>query len=146
MFVLVMVLMAAGAQATPQNYCALYAKDFADGLANDGPVWQRKHDGALADCLAQYVAEPVVVAPAAEDPPKAKAKAKADVAEPEAKPDKATAAKAKPAKAEAVVGKLEEGTEEWLDYCAKKYSSFNREKGTYTGKSGTERKCLVTVE
>lgn len=41
-------------------------------------------------------------------------------------------------------GKLKPGSAAWLDYCERKYASFNRETGTYQSYKGVERKCLVT--
>lgn len=41
-------------------------------------------------------------------------------------------------------GKLVPGSAAWLDYCDRKYASFNRETGTYKSYKGIERKCLVT--
>ncbi len=41
-------------------------------------------------------------------------------------------------------GKLTPGSAAWLDYCDKKYASFNRDTGTYQSYKGVERKCLVT--
>lgn len=41
-------------------------------------------------------------------------------------------------------GKLVPGSSAWLDYCERKYASFNRDTGTYKSYKGVERKCLVT--
>jgi uncharacterized protein YcfJ len=41
---------------------------------------------------------------------------------------------------------LEQGSEAWNDYCAAKYSSFDRETGLYTGKSGKQHTCVVSPE
>lgn len=41
-------------------------------------------------------------------------------------------------------GKPEPFSQAWLDYCDRKYASFNRDTGTYTSYKGIERKCLVT--
>ncbi|MBL8791016.1 MAG: BA14K family protein [Rhizobiales bacterium] len=41
-------------------------------------------------------------------------------------------------------GKLVPGSAAWLDYCDRKYASFNRDTGTYKSYKGIERKCLVT--
>jgi hypothetical protein len=49
---------------------------------------------------------------------------------------------AKPAKKNA---ELEIGSMAWLDYCDKKYASFNRKTGTYTSHSGVARRCVVTA-
>jgi len=41
-------------------------------------------------------------------------------------------------------GRLVPGSSAWLDYCERKYASFNRGTGTYKSFKGVERKCLVT--
>jgi len=38
------------------------------------------------------------------------------------------------------------GTPAWKAYCARKYVSFNPDKGTYQSKTGVERPCLVTSD
>jgi len=41
-------------------------------------------------------------------------------------------------------GPLVPGSEAWNDYCAAKYTSFDRKTGLYTGKSGKQRTCVVS--
>ena len=41
-------------------------------------------------------------------------------------------------------GALEPGSEAWNDYCAAKYTSFDRKTGLYTGKSGKPHTCVVS--
>jgi uncharacterized protein YcfJ len=41
-------------------------------------------------------------------------------------------------------GSLVPGSEAWNDYCAAKYTSFDRKTGLYTGKSGKQRTCVVS--
>jgi hypothetical protein len=162
-FVFGLALLAQPAMADVQDYCAAVARDFADLRPKDRDIWQQRYDGANADCVEQFTSAPViaavqprakkkvvavkpsapVVAGAAPVEPKAKKKVKQPsaevatvegaVAEPTAK---VVSAKTKPAP----------GSAEWLDYCARKYTSFNREKGTYLSKTGVERKCLITAD
>lgn len=42
------------------------------------------------------------------------------------------------------MGPLVPGSEAWNDYCAAKYTSFDRKTGLYTGKSGKQRTCVVS--
>jgi BA14K-like protein len=41
---------------------------------------------------------------------------------------------------------LQPGSPAWVDYCKRKYVSFNEAKGIYLSKTGIERKCLVTAD
>jgi hypothetical protein len=41
-------------------------------------------------------------------------------------------------------GPLVPGSEAWNDYCAAKYTSFDRKTGLYTAKSGKQRTCVVS--
>lgn len=114
--------------ADSKSYCELFAKDFADGRTTDVDQWQKLYHGAYADCISQYT--PVV---------------------PEAAPKKVTEAPVvEPPKAADVVAEkpaakaLEPGSDAWNDYCAAKYVSFNKEKGTYMSRTGRERRCVVT--
>ncbi len=161
-----LLLLAQPAFADVQDYCAAYARDFADLRPKDRDIWQQRYDNANADCIEQFTGETVVAA----KPMKAKKKPPAapkPVAAPagastEAIPTASTSkAKPKPVASVAAAGdapaeaapkpqaakpKLTAGSPEWLDYCARKYTSFNREKGTYLSKTGVERKCLVTAD
>ncbi len=121
------------ALAAKVDYCAAYARDFADAQTHDKSIWQHKYDIANAACLAEPQANAQVI--------KAKPIAKkrttkpeiAVPAEPQATP---TSAPAKP--------KLEPGSENWNTYCANKYTSFSAKTGTYTSHTGVERKCVVS--
>lgn len=146
------------AQADVEDYCAAVARDFADLRPNDRDVWQRRYDDAARDCIADFsgttdLQNPQTVTKpassklkppkiAAVKPPKAsKSKIEKQKASPDVAATADSAAKVAPTKSKILVG-----TPEWLDYCARKYTSFNREKGTYTSKTGVERKCLVTAD
>jgi BA14K-like protein len=175
--------------ATPQDYCAAYARDFADRGKPGQKLWDVRHANALRDCLALYdvpkaekskPAAPKAVKVAQPPPPKkqkAKPRPEPDVVEtfpidealpepavivapdipPPEKPTRKSADTKKPkslmsrffpkkGEQQQVVskGKPVPGTAAWLDYCERKYASFNRETGTYTSFKGTERRCLVT--
>jgi BA14K-like protein len=123
--------------ADKTDYCAAYARDFADSRTHDKPIWQHKYDIALAACLAEpqkaEIVKPVVIKkPVVKVQP-------APIIPPE--PAVAEVATAKPAKFK----RPEPGTPEWNDYCTKKYTSFNAKTGTYLSHTGVERKCLVTA-
>ena len=49
------------ASASSQNYCEMFAKDFADTRTTDVDLWQKSYRNAFNDCMNQYTA----VAPAA---------------------------------------------------------------------------------
>lgn len=131
---------APSAYANKADYCAAYARDFADARATAKPLWQHKYDIALAACIdpPKIVSEPKV--------PTAKVKPK-PVQEvfipPEPEPDPLPApVVAKPTKKLRLI--LAPGSVEWNVYCGKKYASFNAKTGNYLSRTGTERKCLVT--
>ena len=143
------------ALATPEDYCAAYAVDFANAGPEDQGIWQRRFDNASNDCRAQYTApksEPVVAAVKAKKPAKVVAAAKP---KPKLKTVVTPASiKTKDVKKVAVeeivvpaaAKKPVPGSPEWLDYCKRKYVSFDEKKGTYLSKSGIERKCLITAD
>lgn len=116
------------ALAAKADYCAAYARDFADARTKDKPLWQHKYDIALAACMVEPT-KSVVAKPA---PPKQFA----PKIEPEPIIPPEPIMVEKPAK-------LVAGSPEWNDYCIKKYNSFNIKKGTYLSRTGVERKCLV---
>lgn len=121
------------ALAAKVDYCAAYARDFADAQTHDKTIWQHKYDIANAACLAEPQANAQVIkAKPIVKKPTTKLKI-AVPAEPEATP---ASASAKP--------KLEPGSENWNSYCANKYTSFNAKTGTYTSHTGVERKCVVS--
>jgi BA14K-like protein len=114
-------------------YCEAYAIDFANLSEKDDVQWQARREDALAACLLQYRDAPAVVKTKRSKP--------------------ATVAQKKPAKpivkdlpAEQKRPELKEGSPEWYDYCARKYTSFDRKSGNYLSKTGIERKCLVTAD
>jgi BA14K-like protein len=130
-FVLSEVACATPAFAAKADYCAAYARDFADAQTRDKTLWQHKYDIASEACMAAPKA-PVQEINA--KPKLKKPKAEAQIAVP-AEPQTTTAS----AKL-----KLEPGSENWNTYCANKYTSFNAKTGTYTSRSGVERKCVVS--
>ena len=142
------------ALATPEDYCAAYAKDFANVGPADKSRWQQQFENAQKDCLFQYLTpqqESVAVAPVVKKTiKKRKAPKPKIVVEPVVieQPQKQVADKAAAPVLEKKSTPLRErpqpGTPAWVDYCVNKYVSFNKEKGTYLSKTGVERKCLVT--
>lgn len=132
--------LAAPAYANKADYCAAYARDFADARATVKALWQHKYDIAQGACMAPPKAAPVVKIKA----PKAKP-AVQEIVEipPEPTPDPVPAPVIeKSAKKLRLI--LEPGTAAWNVYCGKKYASFNPVSGTYKSRTGVERKCLVT--
>ena len=138
------------AQAGVADYCAAYARDFADKVMQQGAEWQHRYESAEQSCLLRFAAEDrpvtkaksktkVVVASKSEEPiTKAKVKAEPVAEASDVQPQEQQVAKVKP--------KLEPGSAEWIAYCKKKYVSFDEAKGTYQSKTGIERKCLVTAD
>jgi BA14K-like protein len=146
---ILLALAIAGSSAVPSlagkpDYCAAYARDFADARTKDKPIWQHKYEIALAACMTEpKKAEVIKPVPAK----KVVAKAKVEVIippEPVAEPPKVETPPFKNVKA-SKTAKMEQGSAAWNDYCANKYSSFDIKKGTYTSRTGVERKCLVTA-
>jgi hypothetical protein len=124
---------ASPAFATKIDYCAAYARDFADAQTVGKALWQHKYDIANGACLA----EPKSVVQAIKVRPKSK--------KPMTEPQIAVPVEPQttPASASAKL-KLEPGSENWNNYCANKYTSFNAKTGTYTSHTGVERKCIVS--
>ncbi len=124
------------AMAGKPDYCAAYARDFADARTKDKPIWQHKYEIALAACLAEpkkvEIAKPVI-----EKKPQVKAVV-VEVVPPEPIIEQPVVPPPKK------FVKLEPGSPEWNDYCTKKYTSFNVKTGMYLSKTGVERRCLVT--
>ena len=124
--------------ADKTDYCAAYARDFADARTHDKPIWQHKYDIALQGCLAEpkqvEVAKPPAIKPMA---PKTKV---VEIIPPEPEIDPVVVKPVMKAK----FVRPEPGSEVWKTYCAQKYTSFKVKTGTYTSKTGVERKCLVT--
>ena len=135
------------AQADVRSYCEAYARNQADtrltgsailGAAAAPSPEERKARNtlALADCMALYTP---------------KSEAETAMAKPESvtarKPLLELLAGTSPAQQElsaAEMAALVPGSAAWNDYCAAKYTSFNRETGTYTARSGNQRPCRVT--
>ena len=124
--------MSTQASASSQNYCEMFAKDFADTRTTDVDLWQTSYRNAFNDCMNQYTA----AAPAAAPKKKLQKQAAAPLNETET--STAVAAVVKPKLT------LEEGSEAWNEYCAAKYKSFNLDTGTYNSHTGKERRCVVT--
>ncbi len=137
------------AKASIPEYCAAYARDIAD-MSSSAEDWQRRHDNAEKTCVARYSAfevEPEKSKPKTKPKPKLVAAEKpilevepAPKVKPEAKSEDNAKIVAK------AIPDLESGSPEWLDYCKQKYVSFDEAKGTYTSKTGVERKCMVTAD
>ena len=147
---------ASEAQAGRRAYCDAYARDVANSRVSGGDVLAGTVGGALGGAFLGAVIDGkegagkgaiiggiggTVVAAAGADSKWSRVYRKAyadcmDMYEP--RPVVYTQPAPKPA------GALEPGSDAWKDYCAAKYSSFDRKTGLYTGKSGTQHACLVT--
>jgi hypothetical protein len=144
-FAVVAVFISTSAPAAVEDYCQAYAQDIADQVEKQSPRWQSRFNNAHESCLFRFsnTAETAVK-------PKPKAKttqikkpvASVEKPKPVVKPELNAETQA----ATSVIPNLEPGSAEWNDYCQKKYVSFDVSKGTYTSKTGVERKCLVTAE
>lgn len=139
------VFTAAQSGATVADYCAAYARDFADHVEKQNAQWQHRYDNADASCQLRFTSDEK---PVVKIKPKAKqvlakiptAPVVTAVPEPKPKPE------AEPQQAAKAAPKLLQGSPEWTAYCKKKYVSFNEAKGSYLSKTGIERKCLVTAD
>ncbi len=132
LFILALATYVSPALATKIDYCAAYARDFADAQSLDKTLWQHKYDIANEACLAEPKATVATI--------KAKPKSKKPKTEPEIK---STAEPQTTPAASTNKLKLEPGSENWNTYCANKYTSFNAKTGTYTSRKGVARKCIV---
>lgn len=130
--IVTLAIVSAPASASSQNYCEMFAKDFADTRTTDVDLWQTSYRNAFNDCMNQYTA----AAPAAAPKKQLLKQAAAPLNEQETSTQVAAVVKPKLT--------LEEGSEAWNEYCAAKYKSFNPDTGTYNSHSGKERRCLVT--
>lgn len=159
-FVFGLALFAQPAFADVQDYCAAVARDFADLRPKDRDIWQQRYDNANADCVEQFSAapltaaippklikKPVAVAPPKPQPVAAEVATKKKLKKPSAEIATVEGTTVEPtAKANVTKPKPVAGSPEWLEYCARKYTSFDKAKGTYLSKTGVERKCLVTSD
>ena len=130
------------AQADRASYCQAYARDFSDQRATDKAQWQHKYEIALDACLANGKSASAVAKTVAMEKPVAAAvvgKSRAAV------PKAVAVDTVKPAVA-AALPKLVDGSTEWNDYCAKKYTSFDAKTGMYLSHTGISRRCVVSPE
>ena len=151
------VALAVPAQADVRSYCEAYARHQADVRLSGNAIlgakpkltpeeWEERKTLALADCLTLYTPGAQVETTAlteteapAPQKPKATTKAK--------KGPTLLARKTAPAQEDSTTTRtstLVPGSRAWLDYCAAKYASFNRETRTYKSYSGKQKPCLVT--
>jgi hypothetical protein len=128
-----LMLLSSSALADKAAYCAAYARDFADAKTHDKALWQHKYDIAQQSCMTEQKPAVATVSPSPPKAPKIKPVSVKPVAPVPPEPV-ATVAKAK----------LEPGSAEWNDYCAKKYTSFNAATGMYHSHTGIDRKCVVS--
>jgi hypothetical protein len=143
-FVMLSVTLLSSSQsyATVADYCAAYARDFADHVEKQNPQWQHRYDNAEASCQLRFTSDekPAPKTPQVSTKKPATAVTANQKPKPKPKPEAAAQQIAK------AIPKLLEGSPEWTAYCKKKYVSFNEAKGTYLSKTGIERKCLVTAD
>jgi hypothetical protein len=130
-------LLASSATAGRPEYCAAYARDFADALTRDKTMWLHKYDIAQAACLGQSKSSTARSAKAERKGTKLKKSARTNKVEPDSQVSIEAAAPK--------FANLEPGSAAWNEFCAKKYTSFDAKTGTYIGKSGTVRKCSLLL-
>jgi hypothetical protein len=136
---------ASQAHASVEDYCAAYARDIADAVSPKPDDWQRRYDNAEKSCATRYALpkpatrKTIKTVKKPDKPPLPKVKVEAEKVEKPVKQEK------KEKQAVRAVPLLKEGSPEWVAYCKNKYVSFNEAKGTYTSKTGVERRCLVTA-
>jgi len=118
--------LAGPALTNPQTYCELLGKDYADGRSLDVDNWQTDYRNAFGSCMTQYAFD----APAARKE-KGVENARKKVA--------GTPARSRPQRTPL----LAPGSVAWNEYCAAKYSSYNKATGTYKSYSGKAKPCLV---
>jgi hypothetical protein len=133
------LILTSQAQATVGDYCAAYARDFADQIKQQEPLWQHRYAIAEKSCLLRFTSEEPPIA-------KVKQKTKSKLVVKPKPPAPAVTPQPAPEQVAKATAKPQPGSPEWTDYCKKKYVSFNEKKGTYLSKTGVERKCLVTAE
>lgn len=134
-----LIAVSSNVMASKADYCSVYAHDFADGHSHDKAVWQHKYEIAMTDCLGENSISETVRNAKTKSIVKAK-KTEQKIASAPLKVVKQTPdlnAKA------ATQTKLVPGSEAWNNYCTNKYASFDAKSGTYTSKTGVERKCVV---
>lgn len=116
------------AYADLQSYCAAYGDDIAAMRLSGQSILTGAQMAPLAEAQRAEVARA----------------AEADCLSRFAPTVTARATVRSAAAAPAAPGALKAGSAAWKAYCTKKYSSFNPATGTYTGRSGKERPCIVT--
>ena len=109
------------ALANPKTYCELLGKDYADGKTIKTDQWQISYRNAFDACMTQYMAD---------DPAPKKQRAEKVVKIADTPLRKRTPL-------------LAPGSVAWNEYCALKYTSFNKATGTYKSYSGKAKPCLV---
>ena len=112
----------------PQTYCELFGKDYADSRTLDVDQWQIGYRNAFSSCMTQYIS-------AAPDIPKRKSAEKVS--------KKVIFTPAKDTTRRKRTPLLAPGSVAWNEYCAAKYTSYNKATGTYKSYSGKAKPCLV---
>jgi BA14K-like protein len=118
----------AQAFTNPQTYCELFSKDYADSRTLDVDEWQAGYRNAFSSCMAQYTSD-------APDITKTKSAEKTV--------KKVTVTPARDTVRRKRTPLLAPGSVAWNEYCAAKYTSFNKATGTYKSYSGRAKPCLV---
>jgi hypothetical protein len=118
----------AQALTNPQAYCELFGKDYADSRTLDVDQWQAGFRNAFSSCMLQYTS----VTP---DTPSQKS-AEQVIKKVAVAPTKDTTRRKR-------TPLLAPGSVAWNEYCAAKYTSFNKATGTYKSYSGKAKPCLV---
>jgi hypothetical protein len=116
------------ALADAQSYCGLYGRDYADGRTLEMDQWQISYRKAFNSCMTLYT-------PGPPDTPKSKSDEKA------IKKVASTPTQETPRRKRTL--HLAPRSVAWNEYCAAKYTSFNKATGKYKSYSGKAKPCFV---
>lgn len=120
--VCVLSSLATPALADAQAYCGLFGRDYADGRTLELGQWQISYSNAFNSCMTQYTSG---------DPGPKIESAEKIVKTADTPRRKRTM-------------HLAPRSVAWNEYCAAKYTSFNKATGKYKSYSGKAKRCLVS--
>jgi hypothetical protein len=110
------------ALADAQAYCGLFGRDYADGRTLEMDQWQIRYSNAFNSCMTQYTS----------DDPAPKIEGAEKIVKTADTPRRKRTMHLAPRSVA------------WNEYCAAKYTSFNKATGKYKSYSGKAKRCLVS--
>jgi hypothetical protein len=113
--------------ADAKSYCELFGRDYADGRTLDVEQWQISYRNAFSSCMTQYTSG---------DPAPKKESNEKVIKKAVTTPTQETPRRKR-------TPLLAPGSVAWNEYCAAKYTSFNKVTGMYKSYSGKPKPCLV---